>query len=318
MMRNPVFDSSMRRRMRSFRAPLLITLYMLFILVVGMTAILTLQSDEVSISGLRIGLETYAYIIVMQFFLIVLVSPALTAGSIAGERERQTLDLLLCTRVGAMKIVLGKLFSSVCFIALLLVTALPITAVTLYFGGVTLGQILLMTLYLIVTALACSAIGVFCSALFKRTVTATVMAYLIIFALGAGTLVIPVLFQSQQLVALQDVIYSYTNNNSSSVAVIGAGNAAFSTALDAFRNTPKLLFLNPAVGVFSLLVEQTGMLERTFQEILGYRGSQFYTFLEFSGSIAVVNIVLLLLCSALLVVAAALLVKPSGRRAKKR
>ncbi|MCL1964388.1 MAG: ABC transporter permease, partial [Firmicutes bacterium] len=107
MMRNPIFESSMTRRMRSCRAPLLITLYVLFVLLVSAREIIVMQSREVTLGDLRVGLESYIYLSVMQFFLIILVAPALTAGAIAGERERQTLDLLLCTRVGAIRIVTG-------------------------------------------------------------------------------------------------------------------------------------------------------------------------------------------------------------------
>ena len=38
--------------------------------------------------------------VMLQFGMLVLVAPAMTAGSISGERERQTLDLLLVTDTG--------------------------------------------------------------------------------------------------------------------------------------------------------------------------------------------------------------------------
>ena len=42
----------------------------------------------------------------------------MTAGSISGKRERQTLDLLLVTNTGPVKLVLGKLLESFSFLAL--------------------------------------------------------------------------------------------------------------------------------------------------------------------------------------------------------
>lgn len=53
--------------------------------------------------------------IMLQFGMLVLVAPAMTAGSISGERERQTLDLLLVTNTGPVKLVLGKLLESFSF-----------------------------------------------------------------------------------------------------------------------------------------------------------------------------------------------------------
>ncbi len=310
MMRNPVFESSMTRRMRSFRAPMLLSLYVAFLLLVSVGALTVLQSGQVSLGNLRAGLETYVYVSAMQFMLIVLVGPALTAGSIAGERERQTLDLLLCTRVGSVRIVLGKLFSSVCFLGLMIVSSLPVMAVTFFFGGVSFTDMLLMLLFLIVTALACCSIGIFCSSLLKRTVTATVVAYLIVFALGIGTVVFPLLFQYGML---QDVL-DVTSNTGSGSATLAAG-ASF---LSILGKVPVLLLVNPGVGLMSLLVDQTGILQRTLSDMFGYRGGQLYSLLEHTGSVALINMGVLVACSAVLTALAALLLKPMGLKVKKK
>ncbi len=309
MMRNPVFESSMRRRMRSFRAPMLLTLYMLFLLIVSSGALFTLQYKEVSLSNLRSGLEAYVYISVLQFILILLVSPALTTGTIAGERERQTLDLLLCTRVGSVRIILGKMFSSVCFLTLLIFSSLPAMAVTSFFGGVSLADMFIMLLFLVVTALACSSIGIFCSAVFKRTVTATVVAYLAIFVLGVGTVVFPLIFRFGMLSNLQDLV----NNASGSIAGVSA-----TSFFGRLVGIPKAFFLNPAIGVLSLLVAQTGVLERTLNSFFGYYGNQLFSFLEYANHFAIINICALAACSGVLTGFAALFIKPAGRRSAKR
>ncbi len=322
MIRNPIFEAAMTRRMRSILAPTLITLYVLFLALVSIGALTTLQRAEVSLANLRAGIETYIYLSVMQFFLIVLVAPALTSGSIAGERERQTLDLLLCTRMGALRIVVGKLFSSACFLVLMILTSFPIMAVMLFFGGITLSGVLMMLLLLSVTALACCSIGIFCSAVFKRTVTATVVAYLIIFALGVGTIVFPYLFQFGQL---SEVLNAYSTrlvgSSGGAVAIIGSASgptSVYTAGAGILGAVPKLLFLNPAVGLFSLLVEQTGILRRTFEGGMGVNFYQLYELFQKAGSLATVNILVLLGCSAVLTGLAALFVKPMGRRARKR
>lgn len=325
MMHNPIFESSMKRRMRSWRAPLLITLYCLFLIIVCGGALKTLNSDTVTLGQLRAGLEAYIYLAVMQFMLVVLVAPALTTGAISGERERQTLDLLLCTRVSALRIVMGKLLSSVCFLALMIITSLPIMAVTMFFGGVSIWQMLLMELFLFITALACCAIGIFCSALFKRTVTATVVAYLAIFAIGVGTLLFPLLFQATDL----DTALSYAYSSGSSVSSMSyyGGGAVYTSVINtgadvampsALSMVPKMLFINPAVGLFSLLIEQTGLLQRTFGNYLGYRGSNLYSLFEQIGSFATINMIVLVVTSIILTSIAALFVKPMGRKAKKK
>ncbi|MDR0929971.1 MAG: ABC transporter permease [Oscillospiraceae bacterium] len=310
MMRNPVFDSSMRRRMRSYRAPLLLTLYGLFMLVVSFAALQVLQKPELTVANLRTGTDTYIYLAVMQFMLIVLVAPALTAGSIAGERERQTLDLLLCTRVGALKIVLGKLFSSACFLFLLIFSALPVMMVTQFFAGVGFWNLLQMVLFLMVTALACCSIGICCSALFKRTVTATVISYLALFALGACTLLIPLVLQINRVGSWLDAMLNSGYYSSSNFAIIGAS--------DPMGGLPYGMLLNPVVGLITLLVNHTGILQRTLSSGLSGIGSEMHSVFLASDMLAWINMGVLLFASAVLILLAALCVKPSGRKARKK
>lgn len=298
MMRNPVFEANARRRMRSPGAPLLLTLYGLFLLAVCANALLTLRQPTLTIANLRVGIETHIYLALMQFLLIILVAPSLTAGLIAGERERQTLDLLLCSYVGPFRIVLGKMLNSLCFIVLLIVTSLPMMAVMLFFGGIGIGDMAMMLFFLTLTALACCSIGIFCSALFKRTVTATVFSYLIIFAIGIGTVVLPFLWDRASVTKL---------------AYAGA------EAIDsASVSIPLPFYLNPGIGLASMIVRQTGMLRDTLQQFLGYRGGRIFSLLENMRSFERAHMLVLAGLSALLTISAALFVKPSGRRASKR
>ena len=105
---NPILAPSARRRMRSIRTPILITLYgaMIFAAGLGM-AFGAFASSTLSIFAMREGMTAYAAMLVIQFAMILLITPAMTAGSIAGERERQTLDMLLVTNTGSLRIVAG-------------------------------------------------------------------------------------------------------------------------------------------------------------------------------------------------------------------
>lgn len=295
MMRNPVFESSAKRRMRSFRAPLLITMYTLFVLLVSTSAFSVLGQSEVSIANMRVGVECYIYLSAIQFALIVLVSPSLTAGSISGERERQTLDILLCSRVGPFRIVLGKLFSSVCFIALLIVSSMPMMGVMLLFGGIRLYDVAMMLLLLVLTAFACGSIGIFCSAVFKRTVTATVVSYLIIFAVGLLTVIIPLITTIQAYANLP-----YDAIESTTAAV------------------PALFYLNPGIGFLSMLVRQTGMLSDTFYDLFSSFGSTIYQMMQAMERFEVWNMAVFTGTSLVLALSATFFIKPSGRKAKKK
>ena len=132
---NPILASSARRRMRSIRTPILITLYGAMILASGLgMAFGAFTSSTLSIFAMREGVTAYAAMLAIQFAMILLITPAMTAGSIAGERERQTLDMLLVTNTGSLRIVAGKLLESLGYVALLLVAALPTMCLTLITG----------------------------------------------------------------------------------------------------------------------------------------------------------------------------------------
>lgn len=308
MIRNPVFDSSAKRRMRSYRSPLLITLYGAFLLAVSIGALSMMQRNGLTLGNLRIGLETYIYLVAIQFILIILVAPALTAGSISGERERQTLDLLLSTRVGAFRIVTGKLFSTLAFLALMIFSSLPALTITLFFGGVAFTDMLIALAFLILCAFACCAIGIFYSSLFKRTATATVLAYLTLFMIGVGTFAFPFLFQQTAINAL--ITLSIQMSNGVTVTL---------SEVDLLRAIPKLFFLNPAVGLLAILVNQTGLLSRTLSEFSSsYTINQMYGVIQNSGLIAYINMAFMFVASIALSLLSALFVTPVRRRARKR
>ena len=75
--------------------------------------------------------------------------------TIAQEADPRTWDILLTTPLGATQIVLGNLFGRLFFILALLVSSLPLFAITQYFGGVPGDRIFLS--YLIA---ACAALVV--------------------------------------------------------------------------------------------------------------------------------------------------------------
>jgi ABC-type transport system involved in multi-copper enzyme maturation permease subunit len=72
----------------------------------------------------------------LQIALICLLAPVFMAGAIAQEANPRTWDILLTTPMSATQIVLGNLFGRLFFILALLVSSLPLFALTQLFGGV--------------------------------------------------------------------------------------------------------------------------------------------------------------------------------------
>ncbi len=300
-MNNPIFAFSAIRRMRSARTPLLITLYSLLLaLLAYFTVYGRFMGATVTLGDMRLSVDGYAYMIMLQFALLVLVAPAMTAGSISGERERQTLDLLLVTNTGAVKLVLGKLLESFSFLALMVMCSLPMLSLVLITGGATFAQVLVSVAFLLLTALAALSVGLVCSSLFQRTVTATVMSYLSVFALGIVTL-LPLWHDVKRIGDLYDAMN-----------IVGG-------QLHTIEYTPISFTINPALGLFSLLAAQTQMFSNLLWQF-SYSLANTFTYLPFDHFLYC-NMAFLAAASVLLIAFAALNLRvrkpraPKGKRA---
>ena len=240
-MNNPILAFSARRRMRSIRTPAMLTLYALALAVTAYALIYApFLSPSIRLAEMGQGMWGYAAMVILQFGLLILIAPAATAGAISGERERQTLDLLRVTNTGVWHLVLGKLLESFGFLALLVLCSLPMLSLVLLTGAATFAQVLWGIAFLLVSALALLSVGIFCSALFQRTVTATVVSYLLVFGIGLVTL-LPVFYDVKHIGKLYD-------------AMNIAGQQLHEIAY-----VPVSFVLNPALGLFALLEDQLGL-----------------------------------------------------------
>ncbi len=119
----------------------------------------------------------------------MLVGPVFAAGTITSERERQTLDLLLCTTVSPWQILWGKLVASL-RISVVLTSFLvwPVLLAGLLPPWTYLHDVVTMVGYVGVIALSSlttTVIAMFCSLLFRKTATAMMTSYLVIIVLFA-------------------------------------------------------------------------------------------------------------------------------------
>jgi hypothetical protein len=191
--RNPVTLKELRGRMRGARAFVVLTIYVM--LMSGFTALLYLAYSTstglvASSSGSVIGKIIFGGVLGVQLFMVCFVAPSFTAGSISGERERQTFELLRTTLLPARSLVRGKLGSALSYVILLLLAAVPLQSLAFLMGGVTAEEVVLGLLLLLVTAILFSSVGLFFSSLVRRTLAASVLTY--VFALGT-TLGVPLL-----------------------------------------------------------------------------------------------------------------------------
>lgn len=189
---NPVYKQETKTSTRSFRFPMVILLFNSVLAVVALLDMYSMitqvrRTAEIQYSSF---LSLYVFVAVVEFVLLLLLIPALTSGSISGERERQTLNLMLTTQMTAADIVFGKLFASLSTVLLLIVSSFPILSLVFIYGGVMVKDIILLVLCYSMTALVTGCIGIFCSASFKKSTIATVVSYCMTMFLIVGTVVV--------------------------------------------------------------------------------------------------------------------------------
>lgn len=289
---NPIFESSARRRMRMRRTSVVLTAYLAALLVFAVCELGPFFGQGVGVERMRLGAECYIWMTAIQFFMILMVAPALSAGSVAGERERQTFDLLLVTGVGVRRIVLGKLAENLAFLVLMILCSAPVMGLVLLTGGVSALSVLTTLAYLAVIALAALSVGMVMSVIFRRTLVAVIASYLAIFVLGAGT---------WALAKHGPLAATYTYRGLEALAKAGTP--------EVLRSLPVTILLNPAVGLVMLLAGQTGILHTTMQYTL--RLYDIYSACKIAGftTVAWVSLGAVALAALLLIALACLLLQ---------
>jgi ABC-type transport system involved in multi-copper enzyme maturation permease subunit len=123
--------------------------------------------------------EEFFYVFVgVQLLLVLVLTPALTAGAIAEEKERRTLEFLFATELRNHEIVLGKLASRLAFLALLVLTGLPVLGLLQFLGGVDPNLVLAGFAATGVTMLSLAGLSIFNSAYARKPLTAIFLTYL--------------------------------------------------------------------------------------------------------------------------------------------
>lgn len=179
---NPIIVRDLRSRMRGRRAFVTLVFYLLILacLVSGIyQSLYSISSQYVDNAplGPTVGQAIFRGLVLLQLVMISLLAPAFTAGSIAGEKERKTYDLLVTTLLPARSIVLGKLGAALVYVVLLILTGLPLESMAFLFGGVSLSEVIIAVLGMLVTALAFASIGLFYSSIVRSSTSATVLSY---------------------------------------------------------------------------------------------------------------------------------------------
>ena len=262
-----IMSKELRSRFRGRRAFVVLTLYLGVLALIAFGAYLQempeatnpglTAPDGFGINGANasatIGQAIFAMLSVFQLMLVAFLAPAFTTGAVSLEREKATLDLLITTPLRPGAIVVGKLLSALAFVILMILAGIPVSALVLMYGGASVQDIVRAQVVLLVAAIGFGVIGLFCSALIKRTQSATVVAYSTVLVLTVGTF----------------FIWRFWT-----AALGGATDGAFGLPS---RAPEQLLYLNPAIAMVEIVADTEitpGDMGKIMAEIRGTSGIQ--------------------------------------------
>jgi ABC-type transport system involved in multi-copper enzyme maturation permease subunit len=236
-----IVGKEVRSRTRGWRPMLVLTVYLL-LLTLAVVAVLGIAVTSSGTISPTLGQLLFGALAGGSVVLVSFIAPALTAGSISGERERLTLDLLLVTRASALGLVTGKLVGAMLWVVYLMLASLPALGIVYLFGGVPLPTVLAALVVTLATALGYTALGLLLSALFRRTAIATVIAYALVLA---SSIVLPILAASLGL-----------SGTASSFAVLGGRGIRAGSDIPGFGWPPAvawLSFVSPVMALLSVI-----------------------------------------------------------------
>lgn len=167
--------------------------------------------------------------------IISLVVPIITSGSISGEREKQTLDIMLTTPVTPFQIALGKLGSAMAVVMMYMIASVPIMAIAFVLGGMSWSALFGLIGMLLVIGIYVGSVGVFCSSVVKKSVVSTILTI----AIGIAIIVITLVIFGAGMTYVNLQAYK-----------LGTGNAQLGIL-------PLVLFLNPYSGFVDFMFRST-------------------------------------------------------------
>lgn len=193
---NPIIIKELRHRMRSWHGLIDLATFSLLLSGFGLIMYNAYQNNSrvynyrsyiynvyTSSSGQtprsqELGSNYFVAIVVAQLFLACMLAPSFSAPTIAGEKERQTYDIMLVTLLRPRDIIVGKLFSSLAYLMLVTIAGVPVASVAFLMGGLGPDQLVAAVVVILVTGLMLGTIGIYWSSAVNRSVTANRNAFI--------------------------------------------------------------------------------------------------------------------------------------------
>ena len=192
-----VTSLELRQRLRSKRWYVALAVWTLVMMGIGALGLgPTLYSAQWEDVG-PIAAMVFSLQMILVLFAMLLVVPALSAGSINGDRTAGTLATLQASLLSPTEIVLGKLLAGFLTGLAFLVLALPSLVPIALLGSIGILYMLRLLGVIVLLTLCVTAVGLGLSALTSRQLGSVVLAYVIVFGV---TVVLPIAWGSTAVV----------------------------------------------------------------------------------------------------------------------
>lgn len=227
---NPIVKKDVKVQSRSMKICFGVFAYELILALVFFFAMFLIQENSVySISNIYSELVVlYPVLAITQFAILGVIVPVRTASAISGERERQTFDIMMTTGMTPFSVVTGKVMTAIVQSMLFIAASLPIMALSFVVGGMSWSYLFWFFAIALLISLFSASIGILCSSICKKSVSAVIMSYGFYLIFFVATVLPVVLYE----------IYSVSGQYARSVVQSGQSYG---------ENIFLLLLLNPAV-----------------------------------------------------------------------
>ncbi len=194
---NPIVKKDVRVQSRSMKICWGVFAYELILALVFFLAMLIIEEENLYSTNNIYSAMVWLYPVlgVTQLVILGVVVPVRTASSISGEKERQTFDIMMTTSMTPLSIILGKVMTAIVQSMFFVVASMPIMALSFVIGGMSWSYLLWFLGIALLVSLFSASIGILCSSICKKSISAVIMSYGFYLIFFLGTLLPSLLYE---------------------------------------------------------------------------------------------------------------------------
>lgn len=176
---NPIVKKDVKVQSRSMKICWGVFAYELILALVFFFAMTIIQQESrYSMNNIYSAMVwLYPVLAVTQLVILGVVVPVRTASSISGEKERQTFDIMMTTSMTPFSIIMGKVTTAIVQSMLFVLASMPVMALSFIIGGMSWAYLFWFLGIALLVSLFAASIGILCSALCKKSISAVIMSY---------------------------------------------------------------------------------------------------------------------------------------------